>query len=153
MGGAALSSFSLAEFFEFNRVDPSKADPLKVESLQGDFLRNGGYPETVSRRSMSQAYLQMLFDSVIYKDVVRRHKVRNATDLNNVAMFLLSNVTGTFSYNDVAEDLGLSSLVECAGELGCASLTIVTWNEERTIQKDGYTVNVVPVEKFSSCKI
>ncbi len=46
----------------------------------------------------------------------------------------------------------VDSLVECAGELGCASLTIVTWNEERTIQKDGYTVNVVPVGKFSSCK-
>ena len=263
--------FSLTEFFEFKQVDPSKAEPLKVESLQGDFLKNGGYPETIAQRTIASAYLQTLFDSIVYKDVVRRHKVRKAVDLNNVAMFLLSNFTGTFSYSNVAEDLGLSSvgstkkfmdylhepflfyyldrydnklklmkkaprkvyvvdngfvsarafnlsenlgkllenqvfiellhrgystektlfyyrsrndretdfvlregnrvkqlvqvcydlsksktekrevdsLVECAGELGCNDLIIVTWNEERIIEKDGYTIKVVPVGKFS----
>lgn len=235
-----------------------------------DYLKNGGYPETLSQRAITQTYLQTLFDSVIYKDVVQRHKIRNVTDLNNVATFLLSNFTGTFSYNDVADDLGFSSvsttkkfmdylhepflfyyldrynnklklmkkaprkvyvvdngfvsskafnlsenlgkllenqvfiellhrgydtekslfyyhsrndketdfvvregnkvtgliqvcydmskektekrevdsLVECAQELNCDNLTIVTWNEERLIDKKGYTIKVVPVEKF-----
>ena len=235
-----------------------------------DYLKNGGYPETLSQRAITQTYLQTLFDSVIYKDVVQRHKIRNVTDLNNVATFLLSNFTGTFSYNDVADDLGFSSvsttkkfmdylhepflfyyldrynnklklmkkaprkvyvvdngfvsskafnlsenlgkllenqvfiellhrgydtekslfyyhsrndketdfvvregnrvtgliqvcydmskektekrevdsLVECAQELNCNNLTIVTWNEERLIDKKGYTIKVVPVEKF-----
>lgn len=241
-----------------------------AEKIQDDFLKNGGYPETFTQRSITPSYLQTLFDSILYKDIVRRHKIRNATDLNNVAMFLLSNFTGTFSYNDVADDLGLSSvsttkkfmdylhepflfyyldrynnklklmkkaprkvyvvdngfvaskafnlsdnlgkllenqvfvellhrgydtektlfyyhsrndketdfvlregnkvkeliqvcydmskektikrevdsIVECAGELGCDNLTIVTWNEERTIEKKGYTIKVVPVGKF-----
>lgn len=235
-----------------------------------DYLKNGGYPETLSQRAITQTYLQTLFDSVLYKDVVQRHKIRNVTDLNNVATFLLSNFTGTFSYNDVADDLGFSSvsttkkfmdylhepflfyyldrynnklklmkkaprkvyvvdngfvsskafnlsenlgkllenqvfvelvhrgydtekslfyyhsrndketdfvvregnkvtgliqvcydmskektekrevdsLVECAQELNCDNLTIVTWNEERLIDKKGYTIKVVPVEKF-----
>lgn len=235
-----------------------------------DYLKNGGYPETLSQRAITQTYLQTLFDSVIYKDVVQRHKIRNVADLNNVATFLLSNFTGTFSYNDVADDLGFSSvsttkkfmdylhepflfyyldrynnklklmkkaprkvyvvdngfvsskafnlsenlgellenqvfvellhrgydtekslfyyhsrndketdfvvregnkvtgliqvcydmskektekrevdsLVECAQELNCDNLTIVTWNEERLIDKKGYTIKVVPVEKF-----
>ena len=241
-----------------------------AEKIQDDFLKNGGYPETFTQRSITPSYLQALFDSILYKDIVRRHKIRNATDLNNVAMFLLSNFTGTFSYNDVADDLGLSSvtttkkfmdylhepflfyyldrynnklklmkkaprkvyvvdngfvvskafnlsenlgkllenqvfvellhrgydtekslfyyhsrndketdfvlregnkvkeliqvcydmskektikrevdsIVECAGELGCDNLTIVTWNEERTIEKKDYTIKVVPVGKF-----
>ena len=256
--------FSLAEASQF-------ADRLgNAEKIQDDFLKNGGYPETFTQRSITQSYLQTLFDSILYKDIVRRHKIRNATDLNNVAMFLLSNFTGTFSYNDVADDLGLSSvsttkkfmdylhepylfyyldrynnklklmkkaprkvyvvdngfvaskafnlsdnlgkllenqvfvellhrgydtektlfyyhsrndketdfvlregnkvkeliqvcydmskektikrevdsIVECAGELGCDNLTIVTWNEERTIEKKGYIIKVVPVGKF-----
>lgn len=256
--------FSLAEASQF-------ADRLgNAEKIQDDFLKNGGYPETFTQRSITQSYLQTLFDSILYKDIVRRHKIRNATDLNNVAMFLLSNFTGTFSYNDVADDLGLSSvsttkkfmdylhepflfyyldrynnklklmkkaprkvyvvdngfvsskafnlsenlgkllenqvfvellhrgydtektlfyyhsrndketdfvlregnkvkeliqvcydmskektikrevdsIVECAGELGCDNLTIVTWNEQRTIEKKGYTIKVVPVGKF-----
>ena len=256
--------FSLAESSQF-------ADRLgNAEKIQDDFLKNGGYPETFTQRSITQSYLQTLFDSILYKDIVRRHKIRNATDLNNVAMFLLSNFTGTFSYNDVADDLGLSSvsttkkfmdylhepflfyyldrynnklklmkkaprkvyvvdngfvaskafnlsenlgkllenqvfvellhrgydtektlfyyhsrndketdfvlregnkvkeliqvcydmskektikrevdsIVECAGELGCDNLTIVTWNEQRTIEKKGYIIKVVPVGKF-----
>lgn len=96
--------FSLAEASQF-------ADRLgNAEKIQDDFLKNGGYPETFTQRSITQSYLQTLFDSILYKDIVRRHKIRNATDLNNVAMFLLSNFTGTFSYNDVADDLGLSSV-------------------------------------------
>ena len=42
----------------------------------------------------------------------------------------------------------VDSIVECAGELGCDNLTIVTWNEQRTIEKKGYTIKVVPVGKF-----
>lgn len=251
--------FSLFETNAFNR-----------ELTKDDYLKNGGYPETVSHRAITQTYLQTLFDSIVYKDVVRRHKIRNVTDLNNVATFLLANFTGTFSYNDVADDLGLSSvattkkfmdylhepflfyyldrynnklklmkkaprkvyvvdngfvssrafslsenlgkllenqvfiellrrgydtekslfyyhsrndketdfvvregnkvkqliqvcyemsnektekrevgsLVECAGELKCDNLTIVTWNDERVIEKNGYVIKVVPVEKF-----
>lgn len=251
--------FSLFETCSFNR-----------ELTKDDYLKNGGYPETVSQRAITQTYLQTLFDSIVYKDVVRRHKIRNVTDLNNVATFLLANFTGTFSYNDVADDLGLSSvattkkfmdylhepflfyyldrynnklklmkkaprkvyvvdngfvssrafslsenlgkllenqvfiellrrgydtekslfyyhsrndketdfvvregnkvkqliqvcyemsnektekrevgsLVECAGELKCDNLTIVTWNDERLIEKNGYVIKVVPVEKF-----
>ncbi|MCQ2104138.1 MAG: ATP-binding protein [Fibrobacter sp.] len=251
--------FSLFETNAFNR-----------ELTKDDYLKNGGYPETVLHRAITQTYLQTLFDSIVYKDVVRRHKIRNVTDLNNVATFLLANFTGTFSYNDVADDLGLSSvattkkfmdylhepflfyyldrynnklklmkkaprkvyvvdngfvssrafslsenlgkllenqvfiellrrgydtekslfyyhsrndketdfvvregnkvkqliqvcyemsnektekrevgsLVECAGELKCDNLTIVTWNDERVIEKNGYVIKVVPVEKF-----
>ncbi len=251
--------FSLFETNAFNR-----------ELTKDDYLKNGGYPETVSHRAITQTYLQTLFDSIVYKDVVRRHKIRNVTDLNNVATFLLANFTGTFSYNDVADDLGLSSvattkkfmdylhepflfyyldrynnklklmkkaprkvyvvdngfvssrafslsenlgkllenqvfiellrrgydtekslfyyhsrndketdfvvregnkvkqliqvcyemsnektekrevgsLVECADELKCDNLTIVTWNDERLIEKNGYVIKVVPVEKF-----
>lgn len=256
--------FSLAEATQFaSRIG-------NTENLQDDFLKNGGYPETFAQRSITQSYLQTLFDSILYKDIVRRHKIRNATDLNNVAMFLLSNFTGTLSYNDVASDLGLASvsttkkfmdylhepflfyyldrynnklklmkkaprkvyvvdngfvaskafnlsenlgkllenqvfvellhrgydtektlfyyhsrndketdfvlregnkvkeliqvcydmskektekrevdsIIECAGELNCSNLTIVTWNEERTIEKKGYAIKVVPVSKF-----
>ena len=42
----------------------------------------------------------------------------------------------------------VDSIVECAGELKCNNLTIVTDNEERTIEKDGYMITVVPVSKF-----
>ena len=42
----------------------------------------------------------------------------------------------------------VDSIVECAGELKCDNLVIVTYNDKRTIEKDGYRVNVVPITEF-----
>ena len=44
--------------------------------------------------------------------------------------------------------LNMDKIVECAGELKCDNLVIVTYNDKRTIEKDGYTINVVPVTEF-----
>lgn len=44
----------------------------------------------------------------------------------------------------------VDSLVECAGELHCADLTIVTMSDNRTIEKEGYTIKVVPIGAFSN---
>ena len=42
----------------------------------------------------------------------------------------------------------VDSIVECAGELNCQNLLIVTMNEERTIEHKGYQIMVVPIHKF-----
>ena len=42
----------------------------------------------------------------------------------------------------------VDSLVECAGELKCDNLMIVTEKEKRVIEKDGYQIKVVPVRLF-----
>ena len=42
----------------------------------------------------------------------------------------------------------VDSLVECAGELKCDNLIILTWNDERIIEKDGYTIKVLPVSRW-----
>ncbi|MCR5241562.1 MAG: hypothetical protein K6D61_01635 [Prevotella sp.] len=42
----------------------------------------------------------------------------------------------------------VDSIVESAGELKCSNLTIVTNDDERTIERDGYTIAVVPIFKF-----
>ena len=40
------------------------------------------------------------------------------------------------------------SLTECADELNCSNLTIVTMNQKDTIHKNGYDINVVPIGRF-----
>lgn len=224
----------------------------------------------MASRQLVRSYLDTLFDSIVWKDVAKRHNVRNITDLNNLAMYLVSNFCNPLSANELSEELGFSSvnttkkfmdylhepylfyylsrynnklklmkkaprkayvvdngfvaaktfslstnlgrllenqvfielirqgydtektmfyyrsrndkevdfvlrketrverlvqvcydlsspkpekrevdsIVECAGELKCDNLTIVTKEDERTIKKDGYTVNVLPISKF-----
>lgn len=47
-----------------------------------------------------------------------------------------------------AEAMVLTDDYMRASELKCSHLTIVTRDEERTIEKDGYTIGVVPISKF-----
>lgn len=265
--------FSMEEFFDWNKLDLHN---LKSEQqaegkvLTDDYMRNGGYPEVVASRQLVRSYLDTLFDSIIWKDVAKRHNVRNITDLNNLAMYMISNFCNPLSANELSEELGfqsvnttkkfmdylhepylfyymsrynnklklmkkaprkvyvvdngfvtakafavsenlgrllenqvfvelvrrgyntdksmffyrsrndkevdfvlrkgahierlvqvcydmsspktekreVDSIVECAEELRCRNLTIVTHEEERTLEKNGYTISVIPVSKF-----
>ena len=265
--------FSLEEFFDWNKLELHNLKPeqdAECKVLTDDYMRNGGYPEVVASRQLVRSYLDTLFDSIVWKDVAKRHNVRNITDLNNLAMYLVSNFCNPLSANELSEELGFSSvnttkkfmdylhepylfyylsrynnklklmkkaprkvyvvdngfvaakafslsenlgrllenqvfielirqgydtektmfyyrsrndkevdfvlrketrverlvqvcydlsspktekrevdsIVECAGELKCSNLTIVTKEDERTIEKDGYTINVLPISKF-----
>lgn len=105
--------FSLEEFFDWNQLDlhsPKSEQKTDFILLIDDYLKYGGYPEIVALRQLSHSYLDTLFDSIIWKDVAKRHKVRNITDLNNLAMYLVSNFCNPISANDLAKELGLSSV-------------------------------------------
>ena len=265
--------FSLEEFFDWNKLELHNLKPeqdAECKVLTDDYMRNGGYPEVVASRQLVRSYLDTLFDSIVWKDVAKRHNVRNITDLNNLAMYLVSNFCNLLSANELSKELGFSSvnttkkfmdylhepylfyylsrynnklklmkkaprkvyvvdngfvaakafslsenfvrllenqvfielirqgydsektmfyyrsrndkevdfvlrkgtrverlvqvcydlsspktekrevdsIVECAGELKCDNLTIVTKEDERTIKKDGYTIKVLPISKF-----
>lgn len=105
--------FSLEEAFEWNRLDLKsikEQEQTEADALMSEYLLKGGYPESVAQRAITDSYLPTLFDSIILKDVVKRHKIRNITDINNLAVFLLSNCCNALSYNDVTTDLGLASV-------------------------------------------
>ncbi len=105
--------FSLAEYFEWHNTSLSRAgdeDEANTNALIDDYLRNGGYPETAASRALTLNYLDTLFDSIIWKDVAQRHKVRNVSDLNALAIYLVSNFCNLVSANNLAIELGLSSV-------------------------------------------
>lgn len=105
--------FSLEEFFDWNKLDLSKLNPEQqadASALMDDYLRNGGYPEVVASRQLIRTYLDTLFDSIVWKDVAKRHSVRNVTDLNDLALYLVSNFCNPVSANELTEELGFSSV-------------------------------------------
>ncbi|MGN1265575.1 MAG: ATPase, partial [Muribaculaceae bacterium] len=50
--------------------------------------------------------------------------------------------------NSKTEKREVDSIVECAGELNCSNLVIVTYNQRRTIESKGYSIEVVPISEF-----
>ena len=103
--------FSLEETMSWKNISTDREEQAaQAIMLAYDYMRNGGYPETIPARSITKSYLSTLFDSILLKDVAQRHNVRNTTDLYNLATYLLSNFCNPISANELAGELGLSSV-------------------------------------------
>lgn len=107
--------FSLSETIEWKGIGINgnginDMQNAEVTVIADDYLRNGGYPETIDMRSITRSYLSTLFDSIIWKDVAKRHNIRNISDLNDLALYLLSNFCNPLSANDIAKELSFTSV-------------------------------------------
>ena len=103
--------FSLDETMRWKNISPDREEQAaQAIVLADDYMRNGGYPETIPARGITKNYLSTLFDSILLKDVAQRHNVRNTTDLYNLATYLLSNFCNPISANELAGELGLASV-------------------------------------------
>lgn len=103
--------FSLDETMSWKNISSDREEQAaQAIVLADDYMRNGGYPETIPARSITKSYLSTLFDSILLKDVAQRHNVRNTSDLYNLATYLLSNFCNPISANELAGELGLSSV-------------------------------------------
>lgn len=104
--------FGLSEVLLYSGIDTNDSlseNSANARIIYEEYLRLGGYPETLQARQMTSSYLQTLFTAIITKDVAQRHKIRKVTELFNLANFLLSNFCNPFTTLSLCEDLGMSS--------------------------------------------
>lgn len=102
--------FSLNESVSWRNHGDANIDASQLMSESDDYLRNGGYPETVQSRSLTATYMSTLFDSILLKDIARRYRVRNTDELYNLASYLLTNFCNLFSARELTGELGLRSV-------------------------------------------
>ncbi len=105
--------FSLEEVLRWHQLDiHALPDEQRAEwlSLRDEYLRLGGYPETLQARAMTRNYLNTLYEAIIMRDVAVRHKIRNMQALYDVADYLLANFCNLVTANEVASELGMRSV-------------------------------------------
>lgn len=103
-----LYPFSAEEYKAYRQKSERNSIPENV--LYDNFLKYGGYPEIALTPQVCEGYISSLYDSTIVKDIVKRYKVRKVDELYNVADWLLSNFTNTFSVTSLTEDLNMGSV-------------------------------------------
>lgn len=81
----------------------------KLLNALAEYLATGGYPDIAANSLDAKPYLETLFDAVLFKDIVARHKVRFPTQLYNLALYLVSNFGLEFSFTGVRNSLGFRS--------------------------------------------
>ncbi len=75
-----------------------------------DFITGGGYPEVVMGGADASSYLVTLFDSILFKDVVKRHRVRYPGKLHDVGHWLAGNIAREYSCTSIAKALAFNSV-------------------------------------------
>ena len=103
-----LYPFSVEEYKSYRQKSDRNSAFDNV--LYGDFLKYGGYPEIALTPQVCEGYISSLYDSTIVKDIVKKYKVRKVDELYNVADWLLSNFTNTFSVTSLAGNLDMGSV-------------------------------------------
>lgn len=72
--------------------------PEIAEALR-TYVGSGGFPEPTLQDLDQGFYLRTLWDSILYKDIVRRRKVRSVAGIEDLAAYLLANVAREYSLN------------------------------------------------------
>jgi predicted AAA+ superfamily ATPase len=96
-----LLPFSFREFLRARGLGPpSPATPASRGRLLAalrEYLEVGGYPEAVLHPDLAPALLKSYRDAVAYRDVVERHRVRDAASLELFMSMAEASFAGVFS--------------------------------------------------------
>lgn len=107
--------------FDFNEFLRAKKFDVKQEysnlpqkrgellNLMDSYMINGGFPEVVVSNLDPRDYLGVLFDSLLFKDVVKRHKVKFSTQVSNLGSHLVNNFSNLYTIRKLQEALNLKS--------------------------------------------
>lgn len=76
-----------------------------------DYLKQGGFPEMFQiGETQKREYLRTLFQSIIFKDIVKRFNIKYIKTLSDISNVLLNNISREVSYTRLAKTLGLKSV-------------------------------------------
>ncbi|MDR0842218.1 MAG: ATP-binding protein [Acidobacteriota bacterium] len=98
--------FSFREFLAATNVfdvvpeHPGSGDTAKLRHAFGRYLQLGGFPEPLhADAAIRREILQSYMETVLFKDVVERHKVANIHALRQLMIAILNNPGQPFSVN------------------------------------------------------
>ncbi len=90
-------------FAEFLKLENKKLTNNEVKNKLFTYITYGGYPEPHIKKIDHREYLSTLFNSIVYKDIVKRFNIRLISAIEDLAIYLVSNIAKEFSYNTLSK--------------------------------------------------
>ena len=103
---------SFAEFLEAENV---KTSPLikspRIYKKLREYIEFGGFPRVALEKDIynKKIILAEYFNSILEKDVILKHSVKNVKDIKELINFVISNISGEVSSYNIEKLFGISS--------------------------------------------
>lgn len=114
-----LFPFSFREILTFKEIIYSGEEMLLSLPRRGEikkefeeYLEKGGFP--IKDREYKIELLQQYFKDILYRDIIRRYKIRDVMLLEELFLYLLANISSRYSYNNLKNTFktGLDTIKE-----------------------------------------
>ncbi|MEO0189985.1 MAG: ATP-binding protein [candidate division WOR-3 bacterium] len=107
--------FSFQEYLLAKQLDYKDADSIpeirgRVLNALTEYLSSGGYPEIIVKSLNPKDYLTVLFEGILFKDIVKRYRVRYPKMLYELALYLISNFSCECTLSGLKKVLNFGSV-------------------------------------------
>jgi predicted AAA+ superfamily ATPase len=75
------------------------------------YLELGGFPEVCLEKNegLKRQLLRFYYDSIVYRDIVKRREIRNVSKMEKMINFLLANMGNPVNFHNMSKLVGLST--------------------------------------------
>ncbi|GHV59612.1 AAA family ATPase [Bacteroidia bacterium] len=109
-----LFPFSFSEMLDYKKIKHNAMTTKELafrRQAYFDYLKQGGFPEMFQiGETQKREYLRTLFQSIIFKDIVKRFNIKYIKTLSDISNVLLNNISREISYTKIAKTLGIRSV-------------------------------------------
>jgi len=99
-----LFPFSFREFLKLKKFKECAAyttqEKAQLLNLLEEYLKTGGFPEV---QKFGNQILPTIYDDIITKDILLRHKIKKIEELRKLAKYLITNTAQEFTYSKTAK--------------------------------------------------
>ncbi len=139
-----------------NKLKVMMKTPRKVYVVDNGFVQEAGFnlSENMGRLLENEVFIELRHRGYDEEKSLFYYRSRNDKEVDfvtrhGVHVEQLIQVSYDIS-NERTLKRELSALVECAGELHCDNLFLITFDTEVIIEHHGYTVHVIPYNKWQA---
>ncbi|MBE6488497.1 MAG: ATP-binding protein [Methanosphaera stadtmanae] len=95
--------FSFVEFIQYKK-EIEKTDVNNIEDLFIEYVEYGGMPPIQQVAAEDKlSYLGDIYNTILLKDIVTRHNIRNTDMLNRILNYVILNIGKNFSATNIAK--------------------------------------------------
>ncbi len=106
-----LYPFSFREFLLFKKIRTNYQttdERRAVSQAFNEYFEKGGFPLVIINDDLSLS--KQYFEDILNKDVIRRYNIKKIKELNDLILYLFSNVSKTYSYSTLKQISSIKSL-------------------------------------------